>query len=186
MLELRAPDLPGLHDAEPGRHALPGVRAPDDARSSGCRPPAAPSPARHVRPDRDLRDRLPGVGPVRRDGRCSGTLFRDGALFGPAVENGDYYRLVSAGFLHAGLLHIGFNMYLLCLLGRSSSPSIGSPRFAALYFASLLAGSFGALLFEPTALTVGASGAVFGLMGAMAAMIFARGDQPVPDGDRRR
>ncbi len=109
---------------------------------------------------------------------ATGTLFRDGALFGPAVEAGDYYRLISSGFLHAGLLHIGFNMYLLYLLGQELEPELGSPRFTALYFASLLAGSFGALLFEPLALTVGASGAVYGLMGAMAAMLYARGVNP--------
>jgi membrane associated rhomboid family serine protease len=107
-----------------------------------------------------------------------GDLFRDGALFGPAVDNGDIYRLVTAGFLHAGLLHIAFNMYLLYLLGQELEPELGSPRFAALYFASLLAGSFGALVAEPLALTVGASGAVYGLMGAMAAMLFARGVNP--------
>ncbi len=108
-----------------------------------------------------------------------GALFDDGALFGPAVEAGDYYRLVTAGFLHAGLLHIAFNMYLLYLLGKELEPEIGSARFLALYLSSLLAGSFGALLFEPAALTVGASGAVYGLMGAAAAILYSRGINPL-------
>lgn len=108
-----------------------------------------------------------------------GTLFRDWALFGPAVQDGDLYRLVTSGFLHAGFLHIAFNMYLLYLLGKELEPELGSPRFAALYFASLLAGSFGALVAAPLTLTVGASGAIYGLMGALAAMLFARGVNPL-------
>ncbi len=108
-----------------------------------------------------------------------GALFRDGALYGPAVDAGDYYRLVTSGFLHAGLIHIGFNMLLLWLLGQELEPELGSARFLALYMASLLAGAFGALLFEPNALTVGASGAVYGLMGAAAAILYSRGVNPL-------
>jgi membrane associated rhomboid family serine protease len=103
------------------------------------------------------------------------TLFRKLALFGPSVADGDYWRLVTSGFLHAGILHIAFNMYLLWILGQLLEPALGSRRFAALYAASLLAGSFGALLVEPNALTVGASGAIFGLMGAAAVELRARG-----------
>lgn len=109
---------------------------------------------------------------------ATGSLTIDYGLFGPAVANGDVYRLVTSGFLHAGLLHVGFNMFLLWLLGRELENEMGSPKFAALYFASLLAGSFGALLLSPNALTVGASGAVFGLMGAAAAILYARGVNP--------
>ena len=80
---------------------------------------------------------------------------------------------VTSGFLHASLLHIGFNMLLLFFLGRLLEPALGTPRFVALYFASLLAGSLGALILDPNALTVGASGAVFGLAGAT--FVIARG-----------
>ena len=80
---------------------------------------------------------------------------------------------MTGGFLHASLFHIGFNMLLLFFLGRLLEPALGTPRFLALYFASLLAGSFGALLLDPNALTLGASGAVFGLVGA--AFVIARG-----------
>src|SRR5262245_34269080 len=77
-------------------------------------------------------------------------LFRDLALFGPAVSIGhDYWRLVTSGFLHAGFLHIAFNMYLLWVLGQMLEPALGSLRFAILYFTSLLCGSFGALLLSP-------------------------------------
>jgi membrane associated rhomboid family serine protease len=106
------------------------------------------------------------------------SLYRDGALFGPAVADGELWRLVTSGFLHAGLIHIGFNMYLLWILGQLLEPDLGSVRFAALYFTSLLFGAFGALLLEPDALTVGASGAVFGLMGAAAVELRSRGINP--------
>jgi membrane associated rhomboid family serine protease len=107
-----------------------------------------------------------------------GSLFRDGALFGPAVAAGDWWRLVTYGFLHAGLLHIGFNMLLLWLFGREMEPQLGTPIFLGIYFSCLLAGAFGALVFSPDALTVGASGAIFGLMGAAAAILYARGVNP--------
>ncbi|MGC1166540.1 MAG: rhomboid family intramembrane serine protease [Solirubrobacterales bacterium] len=101
------------------------------------------------------------------------TIVGDFALFGPAVAEGEWYRLVTSGFLHASLFHIGFNMLLLFFLGRLLEPALGTPRFVALYFASLLAGSMGALLLDPNALTLGASGAVFGLAGAT--FVIARG-----------
>jgi membrane associated rhomboid family serine protease len=110
------------------------------------------------------------------------TLYDKFALFGPAVANGDYWRIVTSGFLHAGLLHIGFNMYLLYLLGQMLEPAIGSVRFALIYLVSLLAGSLGALVVSPNAVTVGASGAVFGLMGAAAVELRARGINPFETG----
>lgn len=97
------------------------------------------------------------------------------SLFGPAVNNGDWYRLVSSGFVHYGLLHIGFNMLLLYQLGLLLEPALGRFRFVLLYFAALLAGSFGALLLSPTVLSAGASGAVFGLFGAAAVGLRQRG-----------
>ena len=108
-----------------------------------------------------------------------GTLVGDFGLFGPAVADGEVYRVVTAGFLHAGFLHIAFNMYLLWILGGELEGLLGRARFGALYGASLLAGSFGALLLSPNALTVGASGAVFGLMGAAAAVLYSRGVNPL-------
>ena len=94
------------------------------------------------------------------------SVLLDFGLFGPYVAEGEWYRLLTSGFLHASIIHIGFNMFALYFLGRLLEPGIGTPRFVALYFASLFAGSFGALLLDPNALTIGASGAVFGIFGA--------------------
>lgn len=99
----------------------------------------------------------------------------DFGLFGPSVAEGEWYRLLTSGFLHASILHIGFNMFALYFLGRILEPGIGTPRFVALYFASLFAGSFGALLLDPNALTIGASGAVFGIFGATFVIARSRG-----------
>ena len=90
----------------------------------------------------------------------------------PTVADGQVWRIVTSGFLHAGFLHIAINMFALFILGTLLEPGIGTPRFLAVYFVSLLAGSFGALLLDPNETTVGASGAIFGLMSA--AFIIAR------------
>jgi membrane associated rhomboid family serine protease len=96
-------------------------------------------------------------------------------LFGPAVADGDIYRIVTSGFVHFGIVHIGFNMALLYRLGESLESSLGRTRFALLYVAALLTGSLGALVLSPDAATGGASGAVFGLMGALAVGMHQRG-----------
>ena len=109
----------------------------------------------------------------------SGKLWTDLYLDGPDIHFGhDYWRLVTSGFLHSGPLHILFNMYLLWLLGNLLEPTLGSGRFAALYMTALLWGAFGALVVQPDVATVGASGAVFGLMGAAAVEQRARGINP--------
>jgi membrane associated rhomboid family serine protease len=94
----------------------------------------------------------------------------------PAPFNGDhqYWRLLTSGFLHASIIHIGFNMFSLWFVGRSLEPAIGRAYFAAIYFTALLAGSFGALLFTPDAPTLGASGAIFGVFGALIMVARAR------------
>jgi len=96
-----------------------------------------------------------------------GALFNKFALYGPLVADGDWWRLVSAAFLHASLLHIGFNMLALWWIGGPLEAAIGHWRYLTIYVVSGLAGSAGALLAEPRAVTVGASGAIFGLLGAM-------------------
>jgi len=111
-----------------------------------------------------------------------GGVGRDLALFGPAVASGEYWRLVTSGFMHGGLLHLAFNMYVLYWLGSMLEPALGRARFLALYFTSLLAGSFGALLLQPDAFTVGASGAVFGLMAAAFVFQRLRGIDPMQSG----
>jgi len=101
------------------------------------------------------------------------SVVREFGLFGPAVGESEWYRLVTGGFLHASLIHIGFNMFALFFLGRILEPSIGTARFLAIYVASLFGGAFGALLLSPNALTIGASGAIFGIFGAT--FVIARG-----------
>jgi MYXO-CTERM domain-containing protein len=96
------------------------------------------------------------------------TLLGRLSLYGPAVANGEWYRTVTGGFVHYGLIHIAFNMVLLYQFGRILEEALGHARFLALYLAARLAGSFGALLLTPHAFTGGASGAVFGLLGATA------------------
>jgi membrane associated rhomboid family serine protease len=109
-------------------------------------------------------------------------LLDDGALSRATIEDGEYWRLVTSGFLHVGFLHLLFNMFALYVLGELLEPAIGHVRFALIYFTSLLAGSFGALLLEPTGLTAGASGAVFGLMGAALVIMRNRGVSPLESG----
>jgi membrane associated rhomboid family serine protease len=97
---------------------------------------------------------------------------------GLGVAAGEWYRLITGGFLHANLLHIGFNMFALWNLGQLLEPALGRLRFGLVYFAALLAGSLGVMILSPDQLTVGASGAVFGLMGATLAAYRARGIDP--------
>lgn len=80
----------------------------------------------------------------------------------------EWYRLVTSGFLHYGVVHVAFNMLLLYQLGQLLERPLGRAKFALLYFASLLGGSFGVLLLGGDGLTAGASGAVFGLMAGAA------------------
>src|SRR5215213_6285951 len=105
----------------------------------------------------------------------TGSVYQDFVLYGPFVADGEWWRLLTAGFLHGGLLHLALNMYALYFLGRMLEPSLGHVRFAALYFASLLAGSFGAVLLSPETPVVGASTAIFGLLGAAVVMARNRG-----------
>jgi membrane associated rhomboid family serine protease len=96
-----------------------------------------------------------------------GQLIADGGLLGPAIsDGGEWYRIVTSGFLHAGPLHLFLNMFVLYILGTLLEEGIGTVRMVGIYFVSLLAGSFGALLLDPDQLTVGASGAVYGIMAA--------------------
>src|SRR5437764_9714051 len=111
-------------------------------------------------------------------GRATNSVFEKGALLGSlagqGVAHGQWWRIITGGFLHEGLLHIAFNMYVLYVLGQMLEPALGRLRFAVIYSVSLLTGSLGALLVSPHSLTVGASGAVFGLMGAAAVEMRAR------------
>jgi membrane associated rhomboid family serine protease len=95
-----------------------------------------------------------------------GSLFNKWALFGPLVDHGDWWRLITSAFLHASVIHIAFNMLALWWLGAPVEMALGRMRFIGLYLVSGLAGAAGALVANPNAVTVGASGAIFGLLGA--------------------
>ena len=95
-----------------------------------------------------------------------GSLFAKWILYGPSVANGDWWRLITSAFLHASLLHIGFNMYFLWFVGSPVEQALGRGRFLLVYLVSGLAGAAGALVYTPTSPTVGASGAIFGILGA--------------------
>ena len=97
----------------------------------------------------------------------AGSIFVNGALYGPAVADGDWWRLLTAAFLHYGPIHLAMNMIALWLFGPALEAAIGSVRFLLLYLAAGLAGSAGALLLTPDAVTVGASGAIYGVFGAI-------------------
>jgi membrane associated rhomboid family serine protease len=119
------------------------------------------------------------------DSLTSNSLTRgqaDLVLFKPLLAQGEWYRLVTAGFVHFGIIHIALNMWLLFQLGQLLEPAIGRIRFALLYFAALLAGSAGALIMQPNDFHGGASGAVFGLMGAAFVGLRHRGVNPLSTG----
>ena len=99
--------------------------------------------------------------------QVSGSLFVRWALYIPGgLDQGEWYRLITAAFLHASLIHLAMNMLILWIVGAPVEQAIGRGRFLAIYFVSGLAGSAGALLLSPNAITVGASGAIFGILGA--------------------
>ena len=99
-----------------------------------------------------------------------GRVFEEGVLYGPFVADGEWWRLLTSTFMHYGPFHLAMNMYSLYLLGEALEISLGRLRYVALYLVSGLAGSAGALLLRPDALTLGASGAIFGVIGAIFVM----------------
>jgi membrane associated rhomboid family serine protease len=98
-------------------------------------------------------------------------LFTAWALAPGLVADGQWWRLLTSGFLHIGPLHIAFNMMALWVLGREMETVLGRGRFLALYGVSLLGGAAAVMLFSPGAVVAGASGAVFGLMGGLAVVL---------------
>jgi membrane associated rhomboid family serine protease len=94
------------------------------------------------------------------------TIYEKGFLYAPFVGQGDWWRLATAAFLHYGPVHLLLNMLGLYWFGSLLEQRIGSGRYLLIYFVSGLAGSAGALVLSPTSATVGASGAIFGILGA--------------------
>ena len=93
-------------------------------------------------------------------------IYREGLLYGPLVADGEWWRLVTSGFLHVDFRHILFNMVMLWFFGSQLEALLGRGRFLTVYMLSLLTGSAVALVVDSAVPTVGASGAVFGVLGA--------------------
>jgi membrane associated rhomboid family serine protease len=110
--------------------------------------------------------------PLALMGSGGGWVTEHGLFLSPLIAQGEWWRIVTPGFLHLGLLHLGLNMYLLYILGRMLEPELGALQMLAVYFAALIAGSLGAMILEPDIPSAGASGAIFGLMGM--ALVAAR------------
>lgn len=167
-----------------------GIRCPDHAGVGG-RPSAAPRRSASRRSLFQLSGRGPIVTQVlvalnagifllqlMLGGDLNGTgnwIYEKGVLVSSAIDSsgqvvgvaeGEWWRLLSAAFLHYGPLHLGMNMLVLWWIGRPLEVALGPLRYVLLYLVSGLAGSAGALIATPTAVTVGASGAIFGILGA--------------------
>ncbi len=121
------------------------------------------------------------VGMVMGDNLGGGSTNTDGLTFRAATWGGaidvykEWWRVFTGGFLHHGVFHLAVNMYSLYILGVVMERSLGRIPFTAVYFASLVSGAFGALLETPNSLVAGASGAIFGLLGAFAALSLVQG-----------
>lgn len=94
------------------------------------------------------------------------TLLRFGANYAPLVKNGEYYRLITSAFLHAGIFHLLFNCYALYIVGMQIESFLGKTKFLIVYLFSALTGSLMSVIFNDS-ICVGASGAIFGLFGAL-------------------
>jgi membrane associated rhomboid family serine protease len=99
-------------------------------------------------------------------------LFREWALVPGAVQDGEWWRVLTSGFLHIGPIHLAFNMVALWVLGRDLETVLGRGRFLAVYLVALLGGAAAVMLFyAPDERVAGASGAVFGLMGGLVVLL---------------
>ncbi|MBQ6477643.1 MAG: rhomboid family intramembrane serine protease [Bacilli bacterium] len=91
----------------------------------------------------------------------------DYANYAPAIRTGEYYRLFTSMFLHGNLFHLGFNMYALYIIGSQLEGVMGKAKFLIIYLLSGLSGSLFSMIFIGDGISLGASGAIFGLMGAL-------------------
>jgi membrane associated rhomboid family serine protease len=165
-----------------------GIRCPDHARVSGKGAPSRRA-ARPVRPSLSLSgpfvtfaliginvgiyllQLLMGAGLNAN----TGWIYEHGVLVSSAIDSsgatvgvaeGEWWRLLTSAFLHYGPLHLGMNMLVLWIIGPALEEYLGHGRYALLYLVSGRAGTAGALVWSPDAATVGASGAIWGIMGA--------------------
>jgi membrane associated rhomboid family serine protease len=116
----------------------------------------------------------------------SEVLYKLGALYPPAVAHGEYWRLFSSMFLHAGILHIALNMYALYLFGPVVEDALGRAKFTLIYFVSGFVAAATSYAFGPTIeLGVGASGAIVGVFGAFVAYNWRRRHSPLAQANLR-
>jgi len=116
-----------------------------------------------------------------------GSLFLHGMLIPEVVADGEWWRLFTSGFLHFGSyggfgpVHLLFNMFALWVLGRDLEVALGRVWFLVVYLLSLFGGSTAVMLFgDPIGGVAGASGAVYGLFGGIAVIVFKRKLNPTP------
>lgn len=99
------------------------------------------------------------------------SFYQYTALFGPLVQSGEIWRLFTVALVHGGLTHLFFNMFSLLVLGNPIEAALGKVRFLVIFFTSLLTGSLASIYLNSYPhISVGASGAIFGLFGAFIAM----------------
>jgi membrane associated rhomboid family serine protease/Flp pilus assembly protein TadD len=98
-------------------------------------------------------------------------LLKAGADYGPSVAEGQWWRALSSMFLHAGVIHIAFNLWAFYALGRFTERIFGNLPFLALYLLSGVGGALASLAWHPLSVSVGASGAIFGVCGALLAFV---------------
>ena len=101
-------------------------------------------------------------------------LLDFGAMFGPLIASGEYWRLLTAMFLHAGLPHLAFNCFALFIFGPQVERAYGRFNFSVIYLLAGLTGSVASYLLNSISIGVGASGAIFGVIGALAAFLLVQ------------
>jgi rhomboid protease GluP len=121
---------------------------------------------------------LSGIDAISPDAR---SLISWGANFGPYSRGNEPWRLLTSTFVHGGLLHLGFNMYALLMAGRLVERIFGHLGYALIYTFAGLAGSAASALANPLVASVGASGSVFGVFGALLAFLVRRRSLLAPE-----
>jgi len=115
-----------------------------------------------------LAESLPGL--ISGSDATGMPLSNAGAKFGPYIQAGQWWRLLTAGFLHGGIFHLLMNSWVLFDLGAATEESYGTSRFLVFYFASTITGFYASYLWHPGVPSVGSSAGIFGLLGAMIAL----------------
>ena len=115
-----------------------------------------------------LAEELPGL--ISGGASAGLPLFQAGAKFGPYIHAGQWWRLVTAGFLHGGILHLLMNSWVLFDLGAQTEESYGTSRYLVFYFVSTITGFYASYLWAPNTPSIGSSAGIFGLLGAMIAL----------------